>query len=71
MILVKDDNFDIAFKRSEFNSEMDRLRLILYVNNKNNINYKCTIEYDYDRGDFDLNIKKRLINVEENNQGRE
>lgn len=34
MVLVKSPEFDIAFKRSDFNYQMDKLRLILYVNNK-------------------------------------
>lgn len=34
MVLVKSPDFDIAFKRSDFNFQMDKLRLIVYVNNK-------------------------------------
>ena len=71
MVLAKGHDFDIAFKRSDFNSQMDKLKLILYVNNKDHRKYNCTIEYDYDREDFDINVKKRLVSVESNNQGRE
>lgn len=34
MVLYKGEEFDIAFKRSDLNYEMDRLRVIIYVNNK-------------------------------------
>lgn len=34
MVLYKSQDFDIAFKRSDLNTEMDRLRIIFYVNNK-------------------------------------
>jgi hypothetical protein len=63
MVIAKGQNFDIAFKRSDFNSQMDKLRLILYVNNKENKKFNCSIEYDYDREDFEVNIKKKLIGV--------
>lgn len=49
MVIVKGDDFDIAFKRSDFNSQMDKLRLIIYVNNKDQIKCNCSIEYDFDR----------------------
>ncbi len=49
MVLVKGDDFDIAYKRSDFNSQMDRLRLILYINNKDYRKFTCSIDYDYDR----------------------
>ena len=37
MVLVKTPDFDIAFKRSDFNFQMDKIRLILYVNNKSSV----------------------------------
>ncbi len=70
MVIVKSPDFDIAFKRSEFNSLMDKLRLILYVNNKTLKKFNCVIEYDYDREDFDIIIKKKISNVESRSQGR-
>ncbi len=70
MIIVKTPDFDIAFKRSDFNSQMDRLRLILYVNNKSSRGFNCVIEYDFDHEDFDIAIKKKLTVVEGRSQGR-
>lgn len=49
---------------------MDKLRLILYVNNKTMKRLNCVIEYDYDREDFDIVVKKKLTNVETRSQGR-
>ena len=43
MILLKTKEFEIAYKRSEFNLQMDKLRLILYVKNNNNKRYNSTI----------------------------
>jgi hypothetical protein len=71
MVIAKGQNYDIAFKRSDFNMLMDKLRLILYVNNKESRNFNCVIEYDYDRDDFDVIVKKKLQNVEARTQGRE
>ncbi len=70
MVLVKTPDFDIAFKRSDFNSQMDRLRLILYVNNKDSRRFNCLIEYDFDHEDFDIITKKKLNIVEGRSQGR-
>jgi len=70
MVLVKTPDFDIAYKRSDFNFQMDKLRLILYVNNKDSRKFNCTIEYDYDHEDFDIIVKKRLAIVEPRSQGR-
>ena len=71
MVLLKNPDFDIAFKRSDFNYQMDKLRLILYVNNKTTRRYDCTIEYEYERDDFDILVRKRLSEVNARSQGRE
>lgn len=63
MIIAKGQDFDIAFKRSDFNTQMDKLRLILYINNKETRSFNCDIEYDFDREDFDVIIRKKLQNV--------
>ncbi len=47
MVLYKGEHFDIAYKRSDLNVELDRLRVIIYVNNKDNKRMDCIIEYDY------------------------
>ena len=60
MILLKTKEFEIAYKRSEFNLQMDKLRLILYVKNNNNKRYNSTIYYDYDPEDYQITVKKRL-----------
>jgi len=70
MIIAKGYDFDIAFKRSDFNIQMDKLRLILYVNNKESRSSNCNIDYDYDREDFDIVIRKKLQNVGPRSQGR-
>ena len=43
MVLYKSSDFDIAFKRSDLNPELDRLRIILYVNNKMPSKLDCKI----------------------------
>jgi hypothetical protein len=60
MVLYKGQDFDIAFKRSDLNVELDRLRIIIYVNNKDVKKVDCKIEYDFEREDFDLVVKKRI-----------
>jgi len=71
MVISKGQDFDIAFKRSDFNTQMDKLRLILYINNKDSRRYNCMIDYDYDREDFDIIVRKKLQVVEGRSQGRE
>lgn len=71
MVISKGQDFDIAFKRSDFNTQMDKLRLILYINNKDLRRYNCMIDYDYDREDFDIIVRKKLQVVEGRSQGRE
>jgi hypothetical protein len=39
---------------------MDRLRIIVYINNKSPSKLDCKIEYDYEREDFDLIVRKKL-----------
>ena len=34
LVLIRNPEFEIAYKRSDVNSSIDRLRLIFYVNNK-------------------------------------
>jgi hypothetical protein len=37
LILIKDDpQFELAFKRSSLNPQLDTVRIIFYVNNKGN-----------------------------------
>lgn len=71
MVLYKGEHFDIAYKRSDLNVEFDRLRVILYVNNKDNKRVDCVVEYDYEREDYDLTVRRRMERVEARGQGRE
>ena len=50
---------------------MDRLRLILYVNNKDIRKTVCSIDYEYDRDDYDVIVRKKIGIVEGRKQGRE
>lgn len=59
MVLYKSPDFDIAFKWFDLNIELDRLIIILYVNNKLNTKVDCKIEYDFERDDFELMVKKK------------
>lgn len=43
MVLYKGEMFDVAFKRSDLNVELDRLRIILYVNNKMGNRMNCMV----------------------------
>lgn len=70
MVLVKGEDYDIAFKRSDFNSQMDRLKLIIYINNKDSRGKNCSIDYDFDLSDYDLNVLRKVNYVEGRNQGR-
>lgn len=53
------------------NTELDRLRIILYVNNKENRKVECGVEYDYEREDFEVTVKRRIERVAAMGQGRE
>jgi hypothetical protein len=50
---------------------MDKLRIILYMNNKDLRKYACSIEYEYDLDDYDLLVRKKIGIVEGRKQGRE
>lgn len=46
LVLVRDDpNFELAFKRSELNRELDTVRIIFYVNNKQQ--YPQAVSFKY------------------------
>ena len=57
LILVKDDDAEIAFKRSSMNSAMDELRVIFYINNKTLYQQQVDIQYRDDGNNYDITVK--------------
>ena len=48
MMLTKDHDFEIGFKKSSLEGNFDRVRLIFYVNNKNPEPVIAKIKYEYE-----------------------
>jgi hypothetical protein len=47
LTLIRNSEVDIAFKRSELNERMDKIRLIFYINNKTETVKRVSLNYEY------------------------
>lgn len=47
LIIVKDTDYEIAFKKSALDPTKTKQRLIFYIQNKTNSRQKVNIDYDY------------------------
>jgi len=56
LVIVRDADVDIAFKRSEMNATLDKLRIILYVNNKTQTRKSVNFNYDYQPTYFAMRV---------------
>jgi hypothetical protein len=55
-VLVKEQDLDIAFKKSDFNSSMDKIKIIIYINNKTSVMKRASINYEYQNDYFDIKV---------------
>jgi hypothetical protein len=56
LVIVRDAGVDIAFKRSEMNEALDKLRIIFYVNNKTSSRKSVSFNYDYQPTYFAIRV---------------
>lgn len=69
--MIKDDpNFELAFKRSDVGREMNTIRVILYINNKQNYSQNVNFRYEYDEKLYTIKHGDRLSNLYKLSQGR-
>lgn len=54
MLISKDNDFEIGFKRSSLEGDYDRVRLIFYVNNKTFSSKFTRITYEYESSYYDI-----------------
>lgn len=71
LVLVREHELEIAYKRSEMNQALDKLRLIFYVNNKTPSKRSVDFSYEYQQQYFAITVIEKLTAVEGNAQGRE
>lgn len=70
MIIYKSQDFEIAVKSSDI-IQLELKKISIYVNNKSNLQKNVNLEYKYDRNYYEVKTRKKLTEVEGNNQGRE
>jgi hypothetical protein len=70
LVLVRDAELEIAYKRSEMNQTLDKLRIIFYINNKTNTKKNVNFHYEYQQQYFAITTIEKLATVEGNSQGR-
>ena len=46
LVLVRSADLDIAYKKSDLNPTMDKIRLIFYLNNKSSRTHRVNITYE-------------------------
>ena len=70
LVLVRTVDYEIAYKKSDINEAMDKLRLIFYVNNKSNSAKRVNFKYEFQHDYFDLKVQEKLTQVIPKSQGR-
>lgn len=71
LVIVRDQEYEIAFKRSSLDPSMARMRIILYINNKTSNNEVADIEYDYELNYYILHVSEKMRNLYPHQQSRE
>ena len=46
LVLIRSADLDIAYKKSDLNASLDKIRLIFYVNNKSSKAQRVNISYE-------------------------
>ena len=57
LVLGRTGDFEIAYKKSDINESMDKLRLIFYVNNKSSTAKRINFKYEFQHDYFDLKVQ--------------
>ena len=70
-ILVRDDDFQIGYKKSSLDFHRSRQKTILYFHNKTRNDQKVQVFYDYQQNYYDLNIKEKVKYINAFKQARE
>lgn len=71
LVIFRDQDYEIAFKKSNVDSTYSQIRVIFYINNKGHSTQPVNIEYDYETMYYNFRITEKLKNVGPNQQGRE
>lgn len=71
LVLVREPQFEIAYKRSDMNETFDKLRIIFYVNNKSSVRRTINFNYEYQSEYFQITVIEKLTEVAPNAQSRE
>jgi hypothetical protein len=71
LVLVRDAEIEIAYKRSDMNKEMNKIRIIFYINNKSERAKKANITYEFQNEYFSMQILEKLTQIGPKSQGRE
>ena len=71
MLISKDNDFEIGFKRSSLEGDYDRVRIIFYVNNKTFTSKFTRINYEYESAYYDIEVKEKMTSVNVGQEARE
>jgi hypothetical protein len=71
LVLIREPELEIAFKRSDLDPTLSKLRIIFYVNNKSAVRKTVTFQYDFQTEYFNIKVIERLTAVEGKTQSRE
>nr|BAK02724.1 predicted protein [Hordeum vulgare subsp. vulgare] len=71
LVLLREAELEIAFKRSDMNQQLDKLRIIFYLNNKSNSHKRIAFNYDHQPDYFKINVLEKLNALPPHSQGRE
>lgn len=56
LVLVREADLEIAYKRSEMNETLDKLRIIFYLNNKTATRKTVNFHYEYQQQYFAISV---------------
>jgi hypothetical protein len=57
LVLVRSADLDIAYKKSDLNPTMDKIRLIFYLNNKSSRAHRVNITYEAQKEYFNIKVQ--------------
>lgn len=69
-LIVREQDFEIAYKRTEANNQASN-RVILYFNNKTNQPHRINVKYEWEPNYYDLMVSEKVNEVGGLKQARE
>lgn len=69
-LIVREQDFEIAYKRTEANNQASN-RIILYFNNKTNQPHRISVKYEWEPNYYDLMVSEKVNEVGGLKQARE